>query len=382
VALRAELARLTAVRERLGAPSAPRRRSEEALAARLGGALVADGLVALEHHTPLPARHGRWSLDDRLPEHLAGLGAPSSGPLLLDTETTGLAGGTGTTAFLVGATRLLGGALVTRQYLLTRFSGEPALLEAIAAFADGTDTLVTFNGKSFDLPLLATRYRLCGLANPFAGHAHLDLLHPLRRSFGRGWPDCRLGSAETRLLGFERTDDLPSAEVPEVWQRWLRGGDAGGLPAVVAHNRWDLLSLAALLPALAAAFASPHEHGADLLAVARQRGERLGPGAAHALLAAHRERLDARGLLALATLARRHGEAARAVAIWRDLAADGHAEALERLAKHAEHVERDPLRALELTRRLIALEPWCDDHRRRSERLARKAGPGGPLHQR
>jgi hypothetical protein len=375
--VRAEIDRLAAVRART-ARTTPARPSEAALAASLGGGVLAEGLIVIEHRLPLPAAHGRWPIEASLAEHLESAGIQGTAALFLDTETTGLAGGTGTTAFLVGAARVDGETLVARQYLLARFCGEPALLAELARFGAGTDALVTFNGKCFDLPLLAARYRLCGLPDPFAGRPHADLLHPVRRAFGRRWPDCRLATVEGRLLGFARAGDLPSAEVPLAWFRWLRQGQPDRLPAVLDHNRWDLLSLAALLPALRASYAAPVEHGADLLAVARHRGARSGPGAAHALLAAHQRRLDARGLLQLARLAWRQGHRAQALSVWRELAARGHVEALEHLAKHAEHVERDLPAALALTRRLMDLEPGRHAHRHRCARLAAKAGIARP----
>ncbi|MCU0937531.1 MAG: ribonuclease H-like domain-containing protein [Gammaproteobacteria bacterium] len=373
--LRAEMDRLLAV-GRTGAPSARRGLSDEALAGQLGGTVVAEGLIGVEHRTPLPVPHGRWRLAGDLPGHLEVLGLPHADPLLLDTETTGLAGGTGTTAFLVGLARLEGGALLVRQYLLTRFGGEPALLRAVADFGRGAGTLVSFNGKSFDLPLLAARYRLAGQPDPFQGWPHADLLHPVRRAFARRWDDCRMATLEDRLLGFTRPTDLPSAEVPEVWLRWLRHRDPGRLPLVLDHNRWDLVSLAALLSALAAAYAAPERHGADPLAVARHRGAREGPASARALLAASRARLDTRGLHELARLARRDGDGTLAVEVWTELADRGdtralEARALEALAKHAEHAERDPVRARRLTERLLSLEPRSLAHRQRAARIDR-----------
>jgi len=370
--LRAEIERLSAVRTRATVRGRSRP-SEDELAARLGGTVVSNGLVAVEHRLPLPAPHGRWAIRHEAAAYLESLGVPGCAALFLDTETTGLAGGTGTTAFLVGAARVDGDVLVLRQYLLTRFAGEPAMLDEVERFGAGADTLVTYNGKAFDLPLLTARYQLCRRTDPFAGRTHADLLHPVRRAFGRRWPDCRLASVEAHLLGFARPDDLPSAEVPAAWSRWLREGRADRLPAVLDHNRWDLLSLAALLPALAVAFSAPDEHGADIAAVARDRGDRIGASAAHELLAAHEDRLDDRGLLALAALARRRGDRAKALAIWGRLAARGHPEGLERLAKHAEHVERDLPAALALTLRLIELEPWREPHRRRFARLEARA---------
>jgi uncharacterized protein YprB with RNaseH-like and TPR domain len=111
--------------------------------------------------------------------------------------------------------------------------------------------LVTFNCKSFDLPLLRTRARLAG--RPLAADEphHVDLLHVTRRRLREGWADCRLRTAEEEALGFTRTDDLPGADVPAAWQRWLQRRDPALLPRILDHNREDLVSLAALLAILA-----------------------------------------------------------------------------------------------------------------------------------
>ena len=375
--LRPGIERLLALRG-AGAPPPRQGPTDAELAERLGGQLAGDGLVAVEHRVPLPARHGHWSVGGETATHLCALDLPGAEPLFVDTETTGLAGGTGTTAFLVGLARLTNDALVVRQYLITRFGGEPALLRAVADFAATAHALVSFNGKCFDLPLLATRYRLAGLPDPFRGWPHADLLHPVRRAFGREWPDCRLGTTEHRLLGFARPADLPSAEVPAVWLHWLRHRDVGRLPAVLEHNRWDLVSLVALVPALSAAYAAPRTHGANPLAVARHRHASEGLASARDLLASDRGRLDAEGLLELARLDRRQGDLQGAVEIWRELAAQANPRAIEALAKHAEHAERDFEGARALTERLVALEPENPDHRHRFARLAGRAAAARP----
>ena len=184
------------------------------LAKRCGGEKVGDGVVLIEHQRSLP--------------ELA-LGQPDRQRwLYLDTETTGLAGGSGTRVFLLGLARLQSGRLHSRQYLLARIGGESALLAHAAGWLRPEERLVSYNGKSFDLPLLATRYRLAGLADPFAGRDHLDLLHRVRRAYAGRWQDCRLASAERRLLGIERHDDLPGSQAPEAWLQWLRTGRSTG----------------------------------------------------------------------------------------------------------------------------------------------------------
>ncbi|HTO47492.1 MAG TPA: ribonuclease H-like domain-containing protein [Burkholderiales bacterium] len=170
--------------------------------------------------------------------------------LCLDTETTGLAGGTGTLAFMVGLAWLESGALRVVQWILAGFAAEGALVERVRERMALAGVLVTFNGKSFDLPLLKTRARLAGTDLLTDGLAHLDLLHVTRRLLHAGWPDCRLRTAEARALRLERPDDLPGAEAPAAWRRWLERGDTSQLARVADHNRADLLALVALMAVL------------------------------------------------------------------------------------------------------------------------------------
>jgi uncharacterized protein YprB with RNaseH-like and TPR domain len=164
----------------------------------------------------------------------------------LDTETTGLAGGTGTIAFVVALADWRGSALRIRQLLLTRPSAEHTLWREFATWLAPGDELVSYNGRCFDAPLIATRFRLHRLANPLADLVHHDLLHRVRRKYRREWENCRLLTAERRLLGIERRDDLPGAEAPWAWRRFLETGATGPLTRVLLHNRQDLVSLALL----------------------------------------------------------------------------------------------------------------------------------------
>ncbi|MCZ7564155.1 MAG: ribonuclease H-like domain-containing protein [Burkholderiales bacterium] len=177
-------------------------------------------------------------------------GGETAALLFFDTETTGLAGGTGTLAFLAGLAWFEADGLRTRQYLLTGFADEAALYAQIRETASTRRCLVTYNGKSFDAPLVRSRCRLVHAPDPLADLAHLDLLHATRRRFGRSWPDCRLRTAETRALDFVRVGDLPGSLVPEAFRRFMRHGETAPLPAILEHNRNDLLTLAALLAPL------------------------------------------------------------------------------------------------------------------------------------
>jgi len=346
------------------------------VAGLLQGERLAEGLVVIDHHLPLSHQHGKRDLAPitvlHQPRPPMGKALPTEQLVFLDTETTGLAGGTGTLAFLVGLGRIDGEVLRLRQFFLTGFRGEAALLEAAAAWSAGRQYLVTFNGKSFDAPLLATRYRLARLPDPFAGLQHIDLFHPTRRAFSSQWPDCRLQTAEKHLLGFQREHDLPAHLVPETWFAFVRRGMTQKLPALLAHNRWDLVSLVALLPALAEAFVTPSASGADIVAIARYWRTQGDESAALAHLQAHERQLNIAGLLDLAALYKRRRLWESAVSIWHRLAERQCVPALEHLAKYYEHVQYDYPTALELARQLHTLEHNNTVHLQRVRRLVAK----------
>jgi len=234
-----ELRRLLGIRSRLQARIlAPDR--------DLPGEEIAPGLIYLEKHYPWP------DVPDGINADFADFGSVQREQLLhFDTETTGLAGGTGTRAFMIGASDWSEQRLRVRQLYLTTMGGEPAMLQAFAGWLQPESVLVSYNGRCYDSPLLAARYRLARMANPLAGLRHLDLLFPVRRRFRGVWENCRLATVERQWLGVLREDDLPGSEAPKAWLDYLRGGSARNLRRVVAHNDQDLRSLGALLLRLA-----------------------------------------------------------------------------------------------------------------------------------
>lgn len=167
--------------------------------------------------------------------------------LHFDTETTGLAGGTGTRAFMIGAADWVGSQLRLRQLTITSLAAESAMLRHFAGWIDPDTVLVSYNGKCYDAPLLTTRYRLARMTNPLTGLMHVDLLHPVRRHWKGVWENCRLATAERQLLDVVREDDLPGSEAPAAWLGYLRGGSAVNLRRVAEHNAQDLKSLAGVL---------------------------------------------------------------------------------------------------------------------------------------
>jgi uncharacterized protein YprB with RNaseH-like and TPR domain len=167
--------------------------------------------------------------------------------LFFDTETTGLAGGTGTRAFMIGAAHWGDGALHVRQLLITTLAAETAMLELFASWLDADTLLASYNGKSYDAPLLRTRYRLARMLDPTAQLDHVDLLYPSRRRYRGLYENCRLATIERQVLKIVREDDLPGSEAPAAWLGYLRGGPAHNLRRVARHNHQDVVSLSRLM---------------------------------------------------------------------------------------------------------------------------------------
>lgn len=229
----------------------------------LGGEWAAangQSYFVVERRREAGSQHGReriGALAQRLEQSLdearlvSGGGAPARPPLLFfDLETTGLSGGAGTYAFLVGCGWFEGGTFTTRQFLLTRFADERPMLAAVAGELARAGALVSFNGKSFDAPVLETRYLFHRLRWAGAALPHVDVLHPARRFWRNGAvPEdagCSLVALERAILGARRNGDVPGYEIPERYFQFIRSGDARPLAAVLEHNRLDLLSLAGL----------------------------------------------------------------------------------------------------------------------------------------
>lgn len=252
----------------VNAPSVPQGvRSDGAVEAAVGGEWrtgTGGRHFVVERRIDAARRHGRGNVRD-LAETLqanavyASLltgGAPSRPPFVfLDLETTGLSGGAGTFAFLVGCACFADdGSFVVRQHLMISPAGEPAMLRAVSAELEAAGALVSFNGKSFDAPMLETRYLFHRLPWPAGGLAHVDALHPSRHFWGDAG-GCALTVLESQVLGMRRTGDVSGMEIPARYFQFLRTGNARPLEAVLEHNQLDLLSLAGLTSRLLALLA-------------------------------------------------------------------------------------------------------------------------------
>lgn len=179
--------------------------------------------------------------------------------LFLDTETTGLSGGAGTVAFLVGVGFIEGNALMIEQYLMRDYSDEPELIDRLANRMDAFDCVCTFNGKTFDMPLLEARFTMNRMRHRWRELENLDLLHPARRTWKLRLGSCRLGRLEEMILGMERTGDIPGSEVPQRYFDFLKTGDMSLLEDVVSHNRQDIATLSTLLVKLCEIYEEPEK---------------------------------------------------------------------------------------------------------------------------
>jgi uncharacterized protein YprB with RNaseH-like and TPR domain len=324
------------------------------------------------------------------------LGVDGRCPLVFfDLETTGLSGGAGTHAFLVGCGWFdEEGAFITEQHLMTDYAGERGMLSVVADDLRRTGTLVTFNGKSFDAPVIETRYLFHRRESPCAQLPHLDVLHPARRFWGGASESgCSLTALESQVLGIRRIDDVPGFEIPARYFQFIRSGDARPLSAVLEHNRLDLISLAGLtarLVYLVEAGPGATDAIGEVFALGRVYARSgLGWRAEDAYertialsgSAPELSPIKAEALRILAVEARRARRYEQAAERWRQLLEMPHGprhfvrEAIEALAIHHEHRARDLTAAKAFALRGVELEAepaWGDAARHRLARIERK----------
>ncbi|MGE3845096.1 MAG: ribonuclease H-like domain-containing protein [Vicinamibacterales bacterium] len=268
-------------------------------------------------------------------------------------ETTGLSGGTGTYAFLIGVGTFDNLSFRVRQFFLTDPSAERAMLAALAETLERCQCIVSFNGKSFDVPQLATRFALSRLDDPFAGLVHVDLLHPARRLYSHLLPSSRLAEIERHLMGVRRYGDISGSLIPAMYFSYIRRRNVRGLPPIFEHNSLDVLSLAGLIGYLNETWVAEETQDAALLLALGRWNEARG-GEAEARYVAARQASDgpasAEATWRLCRLLKRRGEWRECIALWETEAESEDAarkiRALIELSKLAEHRMKDPPQAL------------------------------------
>jgi uncharacterized protein len=352
----------------------------------------------LDRVYPLHHRHGADTLDSLLQQQPAAA-APFCGEprlsdldfrdfLFLDTETTGL-GGAGTLAFMVGVAFFEGDAFVARQYFLRDHGDEPAMLWLINELLARRPGLITFNGRSFDLPLLDGRFLLNRMVCDICERPHIDLLPPARRLWRQRFDSCALGALEQTLLGLRRSqEDVPGWLIPALYHHYLGSGDGREMARVFYHNRIDLLSMVTLAARITRQLAAPQpgDHPIDLLGLGRWLADlgRVEEAEQALRLAAVPELptpLFQQALAHLGALLKRAGRREEAVAVWQQLAVTtfddvtAHVE----LAKHYEWHGGDLQAACFWTEQALSLldrrhGPLQAELAHRRRRLLRKMG--------
>jgi uncharacterized protein len=283
--------------------------------------------------------------------------------LFLDTETTGLAGGSGTYAFLVGIAWWEGGGLEIEQLFMREYSEERSLLLALRERIAERPVLVTFNGKSFDWPLLETRYRMSRKISVPALAAHLDLLHPARNLWRLRLGSVRLSELERHVLGRERGTDVLSGMIPQIYFDYLRGGPPERLVPVFHHNQMDLRGLAALSSHILSLLGDAENVGQDgfeLFGVSRiceRRGHKTRARRLYEKSIAFDlpTETDREARRSLARLAKREGDFAVACDLWKGaLGNSRHGyNAYEQLAIYYEHNARNPDQARQVVQQAM-----------------------------
>lgn len=331
----------------------------------------------------------QWANDSRIAD------LPLNKFAFLDTETSGLSGGTGTYAFLVGAARFIDNKFVLQQFFMRDPAEEPALLEGLANFLAPCEALVTFNGKSFDAPLLVTRYSLHRIPVPFKGYAHLDLLPLARRLWRDRLPSRALKYLEEHVLGFARSsDEVPGYEIPWLYFDYLRTGDARPLEGVFYHNAMDVVAMSALLHHVSEMTSNPYngsvQHGLDFVALGKlfedlNRWEESARLYERGLEFELDESDFGVAVKRLSILQKKRGDLSQAIRLWEDAAERGHIYAHIELAKYYEHKMRDIKTSMQWARSARTLveeaqmpayerKHWLEEIDHRLARLERKAG--------
>ena len=330
-------------------------------------------------------------LPPTLLDALSDNGIPDVAPqrwAFLDTETTGLAGGSGTYAFLVGVGRITPDGFRVKQFFMRDYVEERSMLAALEAHLSEFDVMITYNGKAYDQPLLETRYRMCRHKPPFSRLEHLDLLFGARRLWKLRLESCRLVQLEQQILGVIREGDLPGELIPYVYFEYVRSREAQRLVPIFHHNAMDILTLACLTAVVPAAFRTIDlaalqgmgvRRGEDLVGISRWL---LNAGESEKSLELLKRAIDLglpdkllfRSLWDVAAIEKKLARTDAALKIYTELAGcrnDHRVASLEELSKYYEHEEKNYSIALEFARQALEFER-TESLLNRCERLKRR----------
>jgi hypothetical protein len=298
--------------------------------------------------------------------------------LFLDTETTGLSGGTGTFAFMVGLGYFEGDGFLVHQFFMRDYSEEKASLFLMKELLGSFQFLVTFNGKYYDIPLLETRFILCRIVSKIREMPNFDLLYPSRKIWKGAYENCRLVTLESRLLGMERADDIPSEWIPSLYFDYIKTGDALKIHPVFYHNRMDILTMVALAGRIHLVYHDPQvarpRKGVEHLALGRLFWEHRYPEKAISCFEIALERcgddLAWEAMRWLSMAFKKTGQGEKARSLWEEMLTWSSKEDIYpylELAKYHEHRLKDFEGAIALVEK--ALEQIPAHHQREIERL-------------
>ena len=302
--------------------------------------------------------------------------------IFLDTETTGLAGGAGTYIFLVGVGYFEGDQFCVRQYFMRDFNEERALLSAVNELLSKYEAIVSYNGKTFDIPLIQSRFIMSGMKLNLKNPGHFDLLYPARRLWKRRLENCSLSTVERDILGVIREDDVPGYLVPEIYFRYLKTKDARALKQVFEHNLQDILSLVALVSRMCFLVEDPlnnTEYGMDIFSIGKMFDEeKKYAQSTHYYAEALKHNLAEEEILEILRLSsfayKRQGKWREAEKIWKEIIEKSREYIYypyEELAKYYEHYLRDYQKAETVVEEALNIEENIFQREKLQHRLNR-----------
>jgi len=365
----------------------------------------------IEKKMPVSFQHGGFELGAALEvsgdaitalggEQCEGLRAEQL--LYLDTETTGLSGGAGTVAFLIGTGFFERDEFVIRQYFMRDYNEETAMLAELQKLFAAHKGFVTFNGKAFDINLLQSRFISNRFRPSFRDFPNVDLLYPSRRVWGLKLESCRLSSLEESILGQYRQDDIPGAQIPSVYFKYVEDRDASEIKRVISHNELDILSMVSLLTKLSTMMSNPFSEtdcGFELLGMGRLfeangKTEDM-MECLKACTSSKHFSVRMRAVRKLTGVYKRNGSYEQALEHWKAVDADNpefETFHLIEMAKYYEHRVKDPEQALKIAekavkncmraglpdgRQLEELKKRCDRLKRKCEAIRERRTNSG-----